>query len=69
MIESSRVRGNARGLWLGLLLAGNAMPVRAAEPELVHARSRTTWIYPAPRVGPHPLGYVRAGHALPRRDV
>ncbi|HYP88073.1 MAG TPA: hypothetical protein VEQ59_07960, partial [Polyangiaceae bacterium] len=69
VIENSRVRGHARGLWRAALLIGvSASVARAAEPELVHARSRTTWIYPAPRVGSHPLGYVRAGHALPRRD-
>lgn len=33
----------------------------------VHATSRTTWIYPGPRVSSRPLGYVRAGHTLEAR--
>lgn len=35
---------------------------------LVHATSRTTWIYPGPRFSAQPLGYLRAGHALAVRD-
>ena len=49
-------------------LAAVARAEPVAGPLLVHARSRTTWIYPAPRISPQPLGYVRAGHALERRD-
>lgn len=37
-------------------------------PPLVHATSRTTWIYPGPRVSSQPLGYLRAGRALPARS-
>jgi len=71
MIEHGGVRARLRRWWGALAIAaGTAAAARGeAEPSPVHARSRTSWIYPAPRVSPQPLGYVRAGHALARRDA